>query len=179
MEGKYDVFAEEGCPYIRYELGRCPQCADPFLVEYEDIGAQNREWSLTQLYPRQRTAANKAFPESVQHAFGDALSSLKYGIYTGAAMCCRKTIEAMCSDHGKSRGSLAKSLLEMRESDVIDRRLFDWADALRLAGNGAAHDVDETVSKQDAIDIVDFTHAILEYTYTYRDKFVRFMQYDG
>ena len=53
-------------------------------------------------------------------------------------------------------------------------RLFNWADALRMQGNEAAHDVNVTISAQDARDLVEFAHALLEYVFTFSEKFEAF-----
>jgi hypothetical protein len=72
--------------------------------------------------------------------------------------------------------NLKKSLETLRDSQVIDGRLFEWADALRLFGNEAAHGVAVTISKQDAEDTIAFTNALLEYVFTFRDRFEEFRQ---
>jgi hypothetical protein len=41
-------------------------------------------------------------------------------------------------------------------------------------GNEAAHGVGTTVSKQDARDLLDFTTAIIDYLFSYRDQFEKF-----
>jgi hypothetical protein len=50
----------------------------------------------------------------------------------------------------------------------------EWDDALRLAGNEAAHDVNVTISGDDARDMLEFTSAILDYLFSFWDKFERF-----
>ena len=68
------------------------------------------------------------------------------------------------------------ALPELRDRGIIDLRLYDWADALRLVGNEAAHDVNVTVAPEDARDIVEFTNALLEYLFAFRERFERFEQ---
>lgn len=48
-----------------------------------------------------------------------------------------------------------------------------------MQGNAAAHDVSVTTSAQDARDIVEFTHAILEYIFTLAEKFDDFQKRRG
>lgn len=43
-----------------------------------------------------------------------------------------------------------------------------------ISGNEAAHDVNVTISAEDARDILEFTNALLEYVFTFRDKFEEF-----
>lgn len=62
----------------------------------------------------------------------------------------------------------------MREKNIIDGSLFEWAEGLRLAGNRAAHDIDTDVSPQDARDVSEFTDALIEYVVVYRERFEQF-----
>jgi hypothetical protein len=87
---------------------------------------------------------------------------------------CRKTLEGVCAAHGVNQKSLMESLRDLREKEMIDDRLFEWSDALRSAGNEAAHDVKVIVSRNDAWDILDFTNAIVDYLFSYRDQFEQF-----
>jgi hypothetical protein len=59
---------------------------------------------------------------------------------------------------------------------LIDGRLYDWADELRVAGNEAAHDVMSQTSGEDARDLLELTEAIVEYVFIYRDRLERFLQ---
>jgi hypothetical protein len=87
---------------------------------------------------------------------------------------CRRALEAICKDKGTAKRTLAANLQQLQEQRTIDARLYEWADALRLVGNDAAHNVDEFMSKEDAKDGLDFTRAIVEYVYTFTDAFERF-----
>jgi len=89
-------------------------------------------------------------------------------------MMCRRTLEAVCQDKQATKGNLAAKLKILQETGVIDARLYEWADALRLVGNDAAHNVEEFMGKEDAKDGLDFTRAIIEYIYTFTDAFEKF-----
>jgi hypothetical protein len=90
-------------------------------------------------------------------------------------MMCRKTLEGICSAHGvKSSGTLAAQLKKLKDNGVIESRLLEWADALRTMGNEAAHGVESVISPEDARDTIEFTEVLLEYIFTYRDKFEEF-----
>ena len=89
---------------------------------------------------------------------------------------CRKALEGICAEHSVSERNLAASLKKMKEAGLIDDRLFEWSDSLRIAGNEAAHGVGLTISQPDAKDILEFTNAILDYLFSYRDRFEKFKQ---
>ena len=87
----------------------------------------------------------------------------------------RKTLEGICHAHGvKSSGTLAAQLKKLKEDEVIESRLFEWAEELRTIGNDAAREVGFIVSREDVQDTLEFTEALIEYVFTYRDKFEQF-----
>jgi hypothetical protein len=84
---------------------------------------------------------------------------------------CRKCLEAVCTFLGVKGGSLAARLRTLRDSGRIEAKLYEWADELRLVGNDAAHDLDTQISKQDAVDGIDFVEAILLYVFALDQRF--------
>ncbi len=92
---------------------------------------------------------------------------------------CRKTLEGICAAHGIEERNLSASLKKMKEQALIDDRLFEWSDALRVVGNEAAHGVKVAISQADAKDAIEFTNAILDYLFSYRDRFEKFKKRRG
>lgn len=117
---------------------------------------------------------NPKAPRPVQVALDEAFRCYRTRAYTAAVIMCRKTLEGVCASHGVNAKSLAGMLKAMQTTGLIDNRLFEWSDALRVAGNEAAHGVGTTVSQQDARDLLDFTTAIIDYLFSYRDQFEKF-----
>jgi hypothetical protein len=64
----------------------------------------------------------------------------------------------------------------MKESDLIDGRLLEWAQALRILGNEGAHFTGRRVSRVDAEDALAFGAAILNYLYVFSEQFSGFMK---
>jgi len=87
---------------------------------------------------------------------------------------CRKTLEGICAEYKTKGPTLVAALKELKDKEIIENRLHEWADALRVLGNEAAHDVNITITAEDTKDLIDFTHALLEYVFTFRDKFENF-----
>ena len=169
----YEVYNPEQGPPVKYSFLRCPKCEDPFLVLQENYG---NGWDNDpyRIYPPQDKRVNPSFPEPIKNAYQEALSCFKGKAFTATVLMCRKTLEGICSVHGVMEKNLGLSLKEMKDKGIIENGLFEWAEALRISGNEAAHDVNITVSSQDAKDIVEFTDALLEYVFTFRDKFDEF-----
>ena len=53
---------------------------------------------------------------------------------------------------GVAAGSLVQRLRKIRDAGVIDGRLVEWADDLRVLGNVGAHYTTERVTREDAED---------------------------
>jgi hypothetical protein len=176
-KGQYERFSDGSGPSVRFVLLQCNKCSSPLLVEQTNIGnlAIGDVWDTpTRLFPASRYRPNLNAPKNVQIAFAEACTCYRSRAYTATAILCRKTLEGICKVHGVNERSLISSLRKMKEDGVIDESLYEWSDALRNAGNEAAHDLDITVSEADATDIIEFTNAILDYLFSYRDRFQKF-----
>jgi hypothetical protein len=160
-------------------FSKCPQCEQPFIAtQYQFPDGELDD--PVQAFPRRNVAhVGAAVPRAIRGAYEEALSCMKAKAYTAAAIMCRKTLEGICDAHYIQERNLKRSLEMMRDQGVIEARLFQWADALRIFGNEAAHGVGVTISPQDATDIMHFTNALLEYVFTFRDRFDEFMARRG
>lgn len=161
--------------WIRYILSRCPRCSTPLLLSQELYDEEQRSDSK-RLYPQPEYQPGRQVPEEIREAFLEALTAYRAGAHTASAIMCRKTLEGVCESEGVKEGTLYASLEAMRDTGIIEDRLYEWADELRLVGNEAAHDVHVTVGQEDAKDAIQFTHAILEYLYTFRKAFQQFRE---
>jgi len=117
---------------------------------------------------------SQSLPKPIQAAFIEAQTCFRNKAFTASTIMCRKTLEGICAAHQVSQRTLVASLKELRDRGIIEQRLYEWADALRISGNEAAHEVNVTVPAEDARDILEFTNALLEYVFTFRDKFEAF-----
>lgn len=169
---KYEIY-DEVAPTFRCTFARCPRCSSPFLATQEEDFPDG--WQTPQrLYPTIGPFVSSSLPKPIREAYEEAHRCYKVRAYTATAIMCRKALEGICVEHGVQERNLSQSLAQMRDKGIIEKRLFDWADALRISGNEAAHDVHVTVSAEDARDILDFTNALTEYVFTFRDKFEAF-----
>jgi hypothetical protein len=164
--------ASEGGPQ-RFTLLACSRCRHPILIREEEFWEDS--WTKPEtVYPFKNIAVNEKFPERLQSAVGEMHRCFNAKAYTSTAIAGRRAIEILCADRGIKEKTLAESLARMKENNMIDGSLFEWAEGLRLAGNRAAHDIDVEVSPQDARDISEFTDALIEYVVLYRERFERF-----
>jgi len=164
---------DEGPPE-RYVFSKCPKCGSPFLTMQLDFGQGYDDHY--RIFPSNDKSLGFGIPKLIRESFDEALSCFKVKAYTACAIMCRKTLEGICHEHGVKSTNLAKSLKEMKDKGIIESRLFEWAEALRHFGNEAAHGVQTKPLKQDTQDILDFSYALIEYVFTFRDKFLKFQE---
>lgn len=115
-------------------------------------------------------------PEAIRKVFNEAVVCFNSKAFTASAIMCRKALEGLCAEHGATAPNLSQSLKKLRDKQVIEQRLYEWAEALRSLGNQAAHGVGCAISHEDAQDTLDFTEALVNYVFTYQDQFHSFQQ---
>ena len=128
------------------------------------------------LYPGVPESLDSSVPTAIADSYLEARRAFgQAAAFTGAAILCRRTLEGICKDRGAAGGNLKSKLLDLKTKGIIEPRLHEWADeVLRGLGNDAAHDVGQTISKDDAQDALEFTKAIIEYLYVFEAAFQRF-----
>jgi hypothetical protein len=174
-ENPYDFMDSQ-----KYTLCKCPQCHSPLLVEQDlgmDVYLNETAWGrVKKIYPNNLFHINPVIPEKLQKALQECIQCFKADANTATAIMCRRTLEGFCLLKGVEERSLEKSIKRLKEEGLINDQLFEWANQLRLAGNEAAHNIEGEFSSIDAKDILDFTIAILDFTYSFKDKFDRFKE---
>lgn len=167
----YEGYDPEAGPPYKYSFLKCPNCESPFLVVQEAF--ENGWGDPYRVYPPQERI-NPFYPDPIKKAYSEANACFEAKAYTAAAIMCRKTLEGMCVEHKIKGRNLAASLEEMKNQGIIESRLFEWADMLRISGNEAVHDLTVAVPADDARDILEFTNALLEYVFTFKDKYEQY-----
>jgi len=93
-----------------------------------------------------------------------------------------RALEAVCrhklsTDGEQQRMMLGQGIKKLREKNIIDARLFDWAEQLQASRNLAAHAAQEgTISLQDAKDLQALMCAMVEYIYDLNERYEDFKQ---
>ncbi len=184
IEGSYERYADEAGYSVRWSLLHCPGCDSPLLVfqddedaSYSEVDVSDRWGAPSRLYPEAQRQLGSSVPVPIRKAFDEARACYTEAkAYTACAIMCRKVLEGICVSHNATGGSLAAKLKSLADRGDLDRRLYDWVTALRVVGNEAAHDVNVTVSRDDAVDMLDLAEAVAEYLFTFKEKFDSFQQ---
>jgi len=95
------------------------------------------------------------------------MDALKRKNWNSAGMMFRRTLELATRklDESLSGKTLAKRIDILGEKNLITPAMKDWAHAIRLDGNDAAHD-DEDFDAQTATALQSFTETFLLYAFT-------------
>lgn len=164
---------------VKYLLCKCSQCESPILLKQQLIwsGREETEWGKTsKIFPLNQFHINPIIPEVLQITLMESIKCYKSESFTATAIMCRRTIEGFCELRNAAENSLDKSIKKLRDTGQINEQLYDWANQLRLVGNEAAHNINAVFSDIDAKDILDFTIAILDFTYSFKEKFEKFKE---
>ncbi len=114
-------------------------------------------------------------PESIANVYSEATKVLNASP-DAFVILIRRGLEAICYDRGAKGNNLYLRLSDLAQKGEIPPRLADYANALRLLGNMAAHSPKQNLNLQDAFLVNDFFKMVVEYVYVALDKLKRFRE---
>ncbi len=123
-------------------------------------------WRGIHWWPASGTIIKPDVPPAIAEAFQESIRALHAQCPRASAAMARRTLEVITWDKGARDSTLAKRLTELSASGVLLPTLADWSKEVRLVGNAATHfDLMQTVSKEDAEQLVAFVRELLRYLY--------------
>ena len=166
--------------WYRVSLVECPVCRNA-LVGLEEAAHRDEElgcwWSdVTRVWPKPKKHLDFSIPEKVRASLEEANVCFKSKAYNASAVMCGKTLECICFEYKTKEKLLHGGLKELLDNGIIDQKIFEWSEALRLHRNIGAHAGESKISKEDSKDLLDFTNAICEYVFVLQKKFDNFMK---
>ena len=163
---------EDPAPF-RAALLKCPGCENSLLAGQE---CYHGEWtSAWRMWPRPKRLLGWSIPNIVNVSLEEADRCYNAGAYTACAVMCGRALEGVCVNYKTKNSNLAAGLKDLRDNEVIDKRLYTWGEELRKVRNLGAHASEDKVTEKDASDLLDFLHAICEYVFVLNKKFDDFM----
>lgn len=153
-------------------LARCTKCGGALVYAQEDSGSGFDD--LARVYPENIRVFGAAVPKPLQQEHFEARKCFDAKAYTATVVMVGRTLEGLCRAQGAKTRTLAGGIKELHTSGVIDARLLEWADALRVVRNEGAHFTGRQISRSDASDSIKFCEALLEYIYVVTDRFESF-----
>jgi hypothetical protein len=183
---------------VTVSLGACPKCRTIIVGEEQQIriegyDSHEDEWAdAIRVFPEPpKTFTSNRIPKVVTESISEADRSLQANANTAACVMFGRALEAICRDllePPKKTGStepvvtakrkimLGEGIRKLKDSGLIDQRLFDWSQQLHAFRNLAAHPTDITISREDASDLRFFVYAIIEYIYDLTDRYNEFKE---
>lgn len=151
-------------------LVQCEHCDSPSLVRQDEAS----EGAPVEVWPTSRRILHDGIPPGIREGVIEARKCYAAGAFLATAVMVRRAIEGFCAENGAKNRNLRSSLQDLVGRDVIDQRLLEWADRLRILGNVGAHFSESVVTQQDASDALDLVEAMLDYVYVFAVKFQQF-----
>ena len=164
---------------IKISLVECPVCKNALVTYQELIQVSNTdmEWSeASRVWPSPSKHLDYRLPDLVRSSLEEAHECYKAKVYNSCAVMCGRAVEAICAEFGTKDDTLVGGLNELLKKQIIDKKIFEWAEALRLHRNIGAHANKEKISKEEASDLLEFTDAICDYVFVLSKKFEEFLK---
>jgi hypothetical protein len=194
---EHSTFDDEASqPYgERVYVGNCPRCRNILVglsdqIDFEGFDAYEDRWSdIVRVYPLpSKSFSSSRIPRVVQDSLNEANRSFQAGANIAACVMLGRALEALCRDildpiapdsekdqvRPKKKIMLGEGIKKLRETKIIDDRLYNWSQQLQAFRNLAAHPDDIIISREDVGDLQTFVNAIVEYIYDLADRYEEF-----
>ncbi len=173
-----DVNPEDDIPYTTISLVRCKKCRKAILLKDELQPIKDTdEWACSgdeRLWPSPEFIFDNAIPANIRKSLEEAYRCYKVRAYDACAVMCGKALEAVGKEYKVESDTLDKILKELKEKEIIDKRIVEWGDALRRIRNIGAHASTAEITNQDAVDLLEFIKAICEYIFVLTKRYDTF-----
>jgi hypothetical protein len=176
----WDVFYRELGEATKWTVAKCGSCELPSVWSQDYLphpmaDEDGDPWSgYSQVYPQPDRALSTAIPQHVRDDFDEARTCIRSKAFTAAVIMLRRCIESICVERGVTKGPLVQRLKALRDSGVVDQRLYEWADACREVGNEGAHSSGKRTDPGDASEVMQLVEALLDYLYVFQARFEAF-----
>ena len=105
-------------------------------------------------------------PSEIAAVVAEAAGAIYANCPRASSVMSRRGLEAICVDKGESSGTLSDRLDSLKNKGILQPTLSDWAKEVRIIGNIGAHfDPIQTISLEDARQLLSFVKEILKYLY--------------
>lgn len=112
-------------------------------------------------------------PDDVRQLYDEARKCLSINAYTSAVLASRKLLMNIAVSLGAEEGKrFADYVAFLEENNWIPPNGKEWVDHIRKVGNIAAHEI-PSISRADAIEILEFVSALLRFVYELPGKMSR------
>jgi hypothetical protein len=154
----------------------CRNCNQPtivfeeqFIGEFpkgEKISGGVISWRGFFWWPFLNIHSVRDVPTEITTILQEAKTCYSAQCYKASATMARRTLEAIIADKGATEKYLYQGIKKMKELEVIDKNLLEWATEVRLIGNAGAHfDPMDDVTRDDAKKVILFIEELVKFIY--------------
>ena len=168
--GKVTVRLIEPYTYgdINYGILVCQVCGERIVVENGQY-CQEDDWRV--VYPIHHKVASEEIPQPIKDEFEEASLCFAIRAYRACASMCQRALESLCHNRKVS------GLNQLQEDGIISSTLFERATEIRLWAGIIKHKpIAESVSKEDAEQLLTYLELILNAAYVEPKKFENLKQ---
>ena len=158
-------------PPEEYTFARCEVCERPAVFLREDIGIGFENDDYYRMFPAHDRHIGFQLPKVVRTSYEEAVRCENSKSWIACVTMVGRTLEAVTKAYDPTQRTMFAGLQAMYKNGAISQEIHEWANELRVIRNYGAHASDETISRQDATEALDFLQAILELLYYMRPKF--------
>jgi len=157
--------------FQEWQIHSCPNCGRKILTQYDSRSGDGSLSDGRIVYPyRQAKGLENVTQKEVVYNFDQALRSYSARAFNAAAVMARATVEVICLDLGATGKNLQAKLENLRDTQKITPRVWEWADTIRLWGNDTVHDFPE-IQEDEADYLLRFTWELIEHVYIKEAEF--------
>ncbi|WP_170211399.1 DUF4145 domain-containing protein [Robertmurraya siralis] len=113
-------------------------------------------------------------PIDVEQLYNEARKCISVNAYTSAVLSCRKLLMNTSVTKGAESGKgFVYYVNYLEENHYIPPDSREWVDMIRKKGNEATHAI-PSISKEDAIEMLEFTSMLLRFVYELPGKMTKY-----
>ncbi len=117
-------------------------------------------------WPLQQSNLSKDIPDEIIDIFSEATTTYYAKAPRATAVMLRRTVEAITAHFGEDKGNLAHRLQVLKDKNILQPSLSEWAKEIRLIGNQGAHyDPANKVTMEDAKQLMNFVEELMKYLF--------------
>lgn len=140
---------------VSYGIFQCQACEERFVAKQQKC--KDEDWVVA--YPVLHKPVAEEIPEPIKGEFEEASLCFAVGAYRACASMCQRTLESLCQNKKVS------GLNQLLDKGIISQGLFDRATEIRLWAGIIKHQRIESVSKEDAEQLLAYLEVILNHIY--------------
>lgn len=143
----------------------CPTCNKPTFKKY----------ASDEQVPGELVGDTIEFlPDNVEQLYNEARNCITVNAFTSAVLSCRKLLMNVSVTKGAKPGEKFIYYVDFLEQNhFMPPNSRDWVDLIRKKGNEATHEI-PSISKEDSIELLEFTSMLLRFVYELPGKMMKY-----